>query len=752
MSPTSPQRCAIKVESSLSPKQVLKMEVVVLKRLQNSSSHVCALLGCGRTDKINYIVMSLLGPNLSELRKQRPKQRFSLSTTLRVGLQVIAAVHDMHNCGFLHRDIKPSNFAIGSTAHTRRTCYLLDFGLARQYTTPTGEIRAPRPVAGFRGTVRYASTNAHESKDLGRHDDLWSVFYMLVELACSELPWKRIRDKETAGKFKLSYDHGKLVKLLPPEFYDFLDHLRSLNYFEKPDYKYLSTLLLNAMRCLGVSRADPYDWEQDVSVRSITIASMGSTPALRSINSKGMQESGIEGEHSKTNVSMCLSKNEENRDNPAKENMGQFVRHRPLISSSSAEKHLHQVEKKAQESRCNRGKRRDRQLNPVLTSDNLPPLSQPAKGLPPQPSKVPSPLIQATQVLHTQSQADSLDQFFDTKAGAGKPQERSESNAEQRHISERPKKASPKVPVKRSFDETDHKGTQKNSSAARKLSGKRSSLSSSRSKPELEEKDSIEYYCNNTHSPDVHPESKPVPWMGYADISHPVDNLATAHPVPPDESRNRDDALQTQTQTMFRDKNKGNLHFQAGIDEGILDSKQSVNAGETNPHVDRDVTKLREETSGIEEYKINRKEGNLGSANKNGGLVKMPVGNSEDTFKNHTPKLVDEGGAEVEENSGNSNGSQEAEPRAYEPPLSPKLHPLEFNVEQPLKMWGCDPTLPLSLPQELLHGNRGSSSCSNWQENRTNAMTFPQPPNHPPPSNYTLLSARRKRFRKPSNL
>lgn len=41
---------------------------------------------------------------------------------------------------------------------------MLDFGLARQYTTLNGEVRPPRAAAGFRGTVRYASVNAHKNK------------------------------------------------------------------------------------------------------------------------------------------------------------------------------------------------------------------------------------------------------------------------------------------------------------------------------------------------------------------------------------------------------------------------------------------------------------------------------------------------------------------------------------------------------------------------------------------------------------
>ena len=53
---------------------------------------------------------------------------------------------------------------MGKQGAQTRKCYMLDFGLARQFLTASGELRPPRPVAGFRGTVRYASYNAHKSK------------------------------------------------------------------------------------------------------------------------------------------------------------------------------------------------------------------------------------------------------------------------------------------------------------------------------------------------------------------------------------------------------------------------------------------------------------------------------------------------------------------------------------------------------------------------------------------------------------
>lgn len=310
----------MKVESCLSPKQVLKMEVAVLKRLQDATAHVCEFISCGRNDKVNYVVMTLLGPSLSELRKRQHHQKFSHSTVLRVGVQIITAIRSIHNCGFLHRDVKPSNFAIGATPETSRTCFMLDFGLSRQYTTLTGEVRQPRAVAGFRGTVRYASLNAHLAHDLGRHDDLWSVFYMLVELAVGQLPWRRIRDKEEAGEVKAQYDHRKLIKTMPFEFYTFLSHLKDLTYFQKPDYAMLIKLLQCSMKRLGIHDSDPYDWEQDYSAPSLTTASAGSPPAVKSIEQNQLVKEGVNGKRdapsSKTNCSEVADLSENGQNAP----------------------------------------------------------------------------------------------------------------------------------------------------------------------------------------------------------------------------------------------------------------------------------------------------------------------------------------------------------------------------------------------------------------------------------------------------
>lgn len=70
--------------------------------------------------------------------------------------------------------------------------FILDFGLAREYLDDRKKLRPAREVAAFRGTIRYASLSTHRSKELGRHDDLISLFYMLVEFITGVLPWKKV--------------------------------------------------------------------------------------------------------------------------------------------------------------------------------------------------------------------------------------------------------------------------------------------------------------------------------------------------------------------------------------------------------------------------------------------------------------------------------------------------------------------------------------------------------------------------------
>ncbi|MCL4116824.1 UNVERIFIED_CONTAM: hypothetical protein GTU68_014476, partial [Idotea baltica] len=79
-----------------------------------------------REDNRLYIVFQELGHNLEHLRKVCGG-RFSLKTTLMLGLQMLERIEYLHSCGYLHGDIKPSNFIIGKTGKLKHKVYMVDF-------------------------------------------------------------------------------------------------------------------------------------------------------------------------------------------------------------------------------------------------------------------------------------------------------------------------------------------------------------------------------------------------------------------------------------------------------------------------------------------------------------------------------------------------------------------------------------------------------------------------------------------------
>ena len=58
---------------------------------------------------------------------------------------------------------------------------------------------------------------------------------MMVEFANGQLPWRKIKDKEQVGLMKEKYDHRLLLKHLPSDFKQFMEHLQNLEYADKPD-------------------------------------------------------------------------------------------------------------------------------------------------------------------------------------------------------------------------------------------------------------------------------------------------------------------------------------------------------------------------------------------------------------------------------------------------------------------------------------------------------------------------------------
>ncbi|VDM11130.1 unnamed protein product [Wuchereria bancrofti] len=243
--------------------ETLAAEALVLRRMQ-WSSHFCRMYLAGRpSPHCNIIIMSLVGRPLSWLRRQNPSQRFTLSTAIRLGIQCLEAIKDLHNIGIIHRDVKGSNFAIGQ-GNLCRIVHMIDFGFARFYLTRglDGNLRhrSPRHKAPYLGTDRYCSIFVHMRKEQGRRDDLWSFLYMLIEFIVGQLPWRSSSYKNLLSK-KLQGEEY-LLRNCPHEFYAIFDHIRYLGYSARPNYALITRKLSEICERKRYTLDDPYDWEK----------------------------------------------------------------------------------------------------------------------------------------------------------------------------------------------------------------------------------------------------------------------------------------------------------------------------------------------------------------------------------------------------------------------------------------------------------------------------------------------------------
>lgn len=244
------EKVALKVEN---PVTTLRHESAVLKAFSKvSSPYSCGYYGLKLDASYGgALAMELLGEDLSVFRKRNARMDFQHVADFAV--QMLRAIQAFHNTGFVHRDIKPSNF-VRRRRETRKHRFdiaLVDFGISRRFMNDDGTLRPARESASFRGTAKYASLNAHRSLELGRRDDLWSLFYIIVDFVMGSLPWTA--DKESADTGKQFFE-ANYVSLLPQPLQDLHSAISVLKFEDTPRYTQLEAPLVSLGKLPGKSK------------------------------------------------------------------------------------------------------------------------------------------------------------------------------------------------------------------------------------------------------------------------------------------------------------------------------------------------------------------------------------------------------------------------------------------------------------------------------------------------------------------
>ena len=158
-------------------------EADVLRTL--SGSGLVPLLAAGEADGLFYLAMPLIAGRT--LADRLGEGRLSVTETLTVGSDLLAALATVHSRGVLHRDIKPSNVMVDGEAGRGplQRATLIDFGLARSATLD--ESLRDEPV----GTARYMSPEQAGlvHREVDERSDLYSCGVLLFECLTGQPPF-----------------------------------------------------------------------------------------------------------------------------------------------------------------------------------------------------------------------------------------------------------------------------------------------------------------------------------------------------------------------------------------------------------------------------------------------------------------------------------------------------------------------------------------------------------------------------------
>lgn len=105
--------------------------------------------------------------------------------------------------------------------------------------------------------------NVHHNLEQGRHDDLWSWLFMMIEFIKGELPWRMEPDRQKVAEIKVS-SKREMLSQLPEEIPKMYDSITVLRYLEDPSYESYRKTINGILKKKRVSNSDPFDWEEGV--------------------------------------------------------------------------------------------------------------------------------------------------------------------------------------------------------------------------------------------------------------------------------------------------------------------------------------------------------------------------------------------------------------------------------------------------------------------------------------------------------
>ena len=137
-----------------------------------------------------YLAMELLeGESLGARLKRRG--RLPPSEAARITRQALLSLAEAHDKGIIHRDLKPDNVFLASALAPSPTeiVKVLDFGIAKVKSEPTGVDALETQAGTVFGTPRYMSPEQAQGKELDVRSDLYTLGVLLYHMLVGKPPF-----------------------------------------------------------------------------------------------------------------------------------------------------------------------------------------------------------------------------------------------------------------------------------------------------------------------------------------------------------------------------------------------------------------------------------------------------------------------------------------------------------------------------------------------------------------------------------